>query len=805
MKPEKSHIPENPTIVVNIGHDDPTRGDAAGWKGLAGIIAEKTGGNIIYADKRSLSAEYAALANTRGYSGLLAHHIGKAPAPAFWVGHYDSTALDIIGLSESPPYVVNNINESLSRQKLNEHELVSHNLTKEILATEGKLFDEKHPDIKKPIFAVMLVDPGFGHDSFCESILDLAAHYPAATIYLCGSRRTPPDRQKELIANLDKALKHRKLGKRIQILSHTFAPDAPYNPYKGLIARAKHFIVWGNSQSMVSEALFSGRTVYSYGGGNYTNLRKDNLVVPFKEAAENSPPISKKFKPVNITEKLADVLIKEADDHFKDRKRNFYEQHYGKNKSHIEAAYRISLDPNEAENIPKALKSDPAFIRLALNTSGVALRHFPDYQADAEMAKIAYTQSAQAADYFSPSLRDNVEFMAEFASKHPNKAIETASEKLKDDFTFAFAALKATRGAQFEAFSERIRTDHTFIKKLITSHAVMLENIPQPLIDDRGTLLDIIRRYPEAIKRSKIWSNDATFAREAICINSDSYENFSDTIKDNDSLTDLAVGINAYHYHNAPTSQRRRKALAIKALSADSNCASSLPLSLKNDRDLAKIAISHRGRSISYFGSAIRNDPELALAAINNDYIAFSGIGKRLAKMPTFLSKVVAIKTYNFYRDIDYDLRQNKAIVRAFLSAHPDRMHDVEMSAYSHDLPFAIELVKTHGFRFYDTLPYRLQQNPEILKASISHNPKLLKRHIQACNYFEDMSTTLAAVATVKGINPDDVFEYVTTEDRARAVLTARPDWKTLKQSNKWLSISGLTNKNQSHTPKAHP
>lgn len=378
-------------ILINVDCDDPTRGDIAGWRGLGRSLSKRFNREAVYVDDKLIRAAYPDAAQSEGYDTLLARYLNDNHyIPSHVIGHVCNTAIEQTGQNLKSVHQIHVQNEFLSSSILKERELVSHHLTQDILAEHTKHFDAHHPTIKTPIMAVMLVDPyGEGHqDYFANKIVQMMAHYEnGSTIYLCGSRRTTQECQQNLQNAINKEITKKYGGdKKIDVLSHEFHHDSDYNPYIGLIARAKHFTVWGDSQSLMSEALYSGRPVYLYKSCSANNLIDKGYVYDFTKIPERLAPPYKEFPPLNLTDKIANVLIERRkfeeeqnyDDFIELIKKSFNESVNGQiPDAWLDKLNNIRLNFHTADNLEIEYKENADFVKLALQANKSSLRYFP--------------------------------------------------------------------------------------------------------------------------------------------------------------------------------------------------------------------------------------------------------------------------------------------------------------------------------------------------------------------------------------------------------------------------------------------
>ncbi|MBI1215852.1 MAG: hypothetical protein GC185_08550 [Alphaproteobacteria bacterium] len=324
---------DGPMVLVYIGEDDPSRGDSHGLKGIGQRMAQKLNGKFHYLEDDDLKRMYLENAHDVTAPGaqdapapvpepgkksvdmdkLLKRYLkenGKPEIVLSRFGQYNDAIK-----SAKPLLIVRDINETLSSRLLGEKSLVSHHLTPELLKAEGEKFRAQHPDFQGPLIGVLMVDIN-GYSSFAEKMVSKCAAYPQATIFLCGSRRTPNYDYDNLKEELEKAAKKKGLEGRLRIDGYNFLrglknKDA-FNPYVGLLDAADHIVLTGNSQSMLSEPLAAGKPVILHGSFNqYKKLKRKGLVMDFGKCAADKRFETGRIKPVNITEDITDKLIKD--------------------------------------------------------------------------------------------------------------------------------------------------------------------------------------------------------------------------------------------------------------------------------------------------------------------------------------------------------------------------------------------------------------------------------------------------------------------------------------------------------------
>ena len=85
-----------------------------------------------------------------------------------------------------------------------------------------------------------------------------------------------------------------------------------YNPYLGLLANADHIVVAGQSFSLVSEALFTGKNIYLYHPDEpYTHLTKEDYVARLETLNPNAPFPTHTMPPIDMTRQVAEAIIED--------------------------------------------------------------------------------------------------------------------------------------------------------------------------------------------------------------------------------------------------------------------------------------------------------------------------------------------------------------------------------------------------------------------------------------------------------------------------------------------------------------
>ena len=306
--PHRNSADGKALVWAYIGSDDPTRGDSRGSTGLARQIADALGGRMLYVDSKMLEDHFP---HTRDVEEKIRKLMVRDGTPDIIMGTQSLTAA--MATSLKPTMVVNRYNEYLRHDST---KLVSHDLTPEILADAGRTFNKEYPELPGKIFGVLMASFYSGSErSKMRQLAKLCAHEAAATIFFCPSRRTDDDAYETLVDELKKELHVRGLEDRVHIVAPKFAPMRDgYNPYRGLLDRADHMLLLGDSQSMVSEAVANGRPLYiGAKSDRYSKLQKRGYVRLLSDDVADKPLPEVRLAPISITERIARDLTAEFD------------------------------------------------------------------------------------------------------------------------------------------------------------------------------------------------------------------------------------------------------------------------------------------------------------------------------------------------------------------------------------------------------------------------------------------------------------------------------------------------------------
>jgi hypothetical protein len=312
-----------PLIMAWIGQDDPNRGDSKGSIGLAKLCAEMVGGRYVYVDEAMLDAQFS---KAKSYKEKVEAALREIGQPDILIGTHSGDAYYVA--EKRPTITVAHINETLST-KYGENRLVPHHLTSEILDNAGREFDAVYPQRRGPLVALMIGNDTPNIRDTVKKIHEIGKLYDEITFFVCPSLRAY--RAPQLVFdyldnNLESVFRSKSMRAYLSCLFQTgrdvfFAEYEQsitgYNPYLGLLARADHIVVSGHSYSLVSEALYTGKNIYTdWMCTEYTDLVDLGYVVPIETLDCALPFPTKSMPALDTTQKIADIIV----DNFKNNK-----------------------------------------------------------------------------------------------------------------------------------------------------------------------------------------------------------------------------------------------------------------------------------------------------------------------------------------------------------------------------------------------------------------------------------------------------------------------------------------------------
>lgn len=797
---------DEPTILVNIESDDPTRGDVAGWRGLARVMAKKVGGRVVYADDKLLRSTFPDAPEDTSYDALLAQFLKPYNPPEYVFGHRCSEALKLVGQDYGDAFAVTQINESIARDMLGEHELVAHHLTPEMMAEEGSLFDAQHPNIKTPIISVMLVDPNDDHvGRFAKKITRVMEHYPEATIYLCASRRTVGENYDALFDAIKTQLRKEGLEDQIDLLGYKFDREAPYNPYKGLIARSQHIVVWGNSQSMVSEALYGGKTVYLHRGSRCTELEKQGYTLSFNALSKNEAPIYKEFEPVNLTERIAEALLERRQGDDKQNKKSLKGSLNIENEDWLEILDRIRMNFHRAEDLPKSYKDNPEFARLALQIRGFAIQYFPKFKGQAEFAQIAVKQNHEVYHLLDQAAKDDAE-TAYHAVQRSWKIIKELSLELRGNDEIAYEAINQSGSAIFILDAKYLKDKKAILLSMEHDDGA-LEHIDKNLFKDRDfvkalvsvnwcTMRYLHEHYPDYIEDAEIadvgaqsspyalefispvFTDDEAFMRDAITAHAEAYKFASDRLKADENLALLALKGQPYLYNEVVPTLKHEQKFVRKALGINGQIYNYLSGELQQQRETAVLAVRNgMAYPLKRLHDVFYDDVEMVIEIVKHHEVDSYDLGEKARNNLEIMMKCVVDEPLCI-SDAGPDVIQNKGFVMTALGASWNCIEHVPKSLLK-DRDVAMAAVKSGG-RALQYVDLQFLHDKELVMVAVENDPAAYLCLIRAAAQAADDAAKCGAVMSSlkklwQGAN-DNVSQLVLHLDHDVALAVLKND-----------------------------
>lgn len=310
-------FPATPVIYVNFGSENADGGDMHGLVGIADIVAKKLNGTVHHVSTQILKGAYPVDMPAEAYRKFVNDH-GR-PDLLFTLGENNFPK----ALHDKSIFRVNQINEKLTEKYAADSPLVAHHITPALLDDEGAKFRTRYPNIQHPLTAVMVASD-FHLAGFADPLVDLCKDAPKATIFICTSPRTTHDDFKRVKQAIMARLYAVRRANDIIVESFHLNKEryykGYYNPYPGLLREADHIAVCGQSQSMVSEALMSGKSVHIHHQLNdYSDLQDKGLVHEFNRAAGYAQHETRSISPINLTGQIADGVIEDYRRHLEQK------------------------------------------------------------------------------------------------------------------------------------------------------------------------------------------------------------------------------------------------------------------------------------------------------------------------------------------------------------------------------------------------------------------------------------------------------------------------------------------------------
>ncbi|MCB1533053.1 MAG: mitochondrial fission ELM1 family protein [Alphaproteobacteria bacterium] len=334
-----------PLVMVYVGDADPYRGDTKARVGIAKMTARLLNGEYIYLDDEVLEKQFPRTPDIKKRLDMFIKNTGipdivisRRPYEHRFKG-YDKPSFCFSYIAETACGIA--VNNGFADKELDY--VVAQDLTRENLGKEAQIFLDRYKGkIKGPLVAVLMGqifrdDPA---EKIVRKMFEVAKEYDEITFFLCPSRRTREnyyklsnsmqDRSKSLFSqdwNGVRGLKDlpnkmrwsnatgvEDLSDKVHVIGQSYEECLQeFNPYKGLLGSADHIIVLGQSYSLISEALFSGRSVYTAGAHDedYELLREKGYLKSFLEIEKNKKFETASIPEISTNEATAKLVIKQ--------------------------------------------------------------------------------------------------------------------------------------------------------------------------------------------------------------------------------------------------------------------------------------------------------------------------------------------------------------------------------------------------------------------------------------------------------------------------------------------------------------
>lgn len=305
----------SPAVMAYIGHDDPNRGDSKAAIGLSKLVAEILNGRSLYLDHTMIEGHFK---NCNQIADQLDAYLNQHGVPDVVIG---SEAHQFYLTQKQPKLIVDGINECISRRGyVSNGYIVCHHLTSELLEREADKFRQIYPNIRGPLIAVLMGGWfDMEHAYLPKKLSQILLNYPEYTLFICPSRRT-----KDCNFNLKMKIEeymHRPLWERLGLQGSSSKSIMTvdyknaikdYNPYLGLLGAADHLVVAGDSSSIISEALYTGKTVYTYEASYVgSKLMREKNRIKDMLSIDDAPFVTQTLESIDITREIAQTIADE--------------------------------------------------------------------------------------------------------------------------------------------------------------------------------------------------------------------------------------------------------------------------------------------------------------------------------------------------------------------------------------------------------------------------------------------------------------------------------------------------------------
>lgn len=655
--------PRKTVVVVNVNDDQIGRGDTSGRIGIGQALARLTKGTYLYANDDTLRNRFPAITSYQSrLHALITPHgkanfvIGRSIPPDLTAPHCQTT---------------NEINETLSNIWLKDQQLVAHNLTPAILADGAQAFKEQHPDIKGPLIAVLMASCSFD-EKFCKKLADVAAAHGEATIFLCGCRRTSDETidktQKKIVNAL--GWMHKK---SVTVHAYKYRENDPTNPYRGLIALADHFVVWGESQSLRSEALVRGKKIHLYKAHDSGELVQRELAHDFEQHPPGKPLVSAEITPLDVTDQVACALLEH-------KKKNILEACTSvfRTAKHISGGEKsllqsLAIDAGAITRLPSLYKASARFMELAAAINPLTLEFMSlPARANPRIAAAALIRDIEIAPFIAAPLWRNRDFALRVLTdanplQVPNiyQRLHPAVQKNRDVYMTACRRRSQTVFLMDPSFRETLRDDKEFMLTLISNDHNAYTKIANILEQDPAFLEKALAANHRVYEHLPVQEQLTPQRAAAFFAAGGSLLGLSAQVCDSDEIARLAVETNA---QNAAHISNR----------------------LRNSPDfylgLSKIS----GPMLRHAGVAVTDNTHVMLHAVSADASAYPHASTRLRDNPHFALFALKMAKENTNRpsylvgEIPDSLWYNRAIAVAATRLSPYAMTFVNRDVKTH-------------------------------------------------------------------------------------------------------------------------
>lgn len=295
-----------PVVMALIGQDDPHRGDSKGAVGVARHAAALLKGQYVYLDDALLAEQFK---NAKNYKARLEAYFEENPSPDIVIGACTQAFFDAV----KKPLLVSElrINEMYSESRVKRPMgLVSHDLSRDFLSAARNVFDDKAPELRGEVVGVLMGGMYPNMQAVARQLVRMASFKPETTFYLCPSKRTTDFGFNVLKREIE--IEAERLECDIHIAGmHYNKQIEGYNPYHGLLDRADHLVVVGDSGSLISEALYTGKRIYIPDPPTYMcDLMHQGYITDLYDVGEQ-PFIQQKKPVLNVTADVARSIAEE--------------------------------------------------------------------------------------------------------------------------------------------------------------------------------------------------------------------------------------------------------------------------------------------------------------------------------------------------------------------------------------------------------------------------------------------------------------------------------------------------------------